>query len=398
MISRISTATLSQSVSLMLAKQAELSQTQTQLATGLKLNTAKDNPVGAGVAVALDRAEAQMVQFGENATLLTNRLSLEESVLTGVNDILARLREIAVQANGGGLGLSDRRAFLPEIAELRQALVSAANSTDAQGRYLFGGNNDGSPPFLELPGGIAYVGDQGGRRIEVAPEIAIADTDAGSDVFLRIRNGNGVFAVGADAGNAGNAALRSTGFVDQRLWDNASYRVELAAGQYTVLDSGNNSIATGAYVPGQSIGFRGIQITLEGQPEDGDAFRVGPAVNQDIFATVDGLVAALSTPDTPNANQALKQNRFFDSLQALAQASDHFIDTRASLGARLASIDRAGAEREASLLNTRTALSELRDLDFAEAISRLTRQAAALEAAQLAFTRTQSQSLFSLLR
>ncbi|PKM02003.1 MAG: flagellar biosynthesis protein FlgL, partial [Gammaproteobacteria bacterium HGW-Gammaproteobacteria-7] len=105
MISRISTATLSQSVALMLAKQAELSQTQTQLATGLKLNTAKDNPVGAGVAVALDRAEAQMVQFGENATLLTNRLSLEESVLTGVNDILARLREIAVQANGGGLSL-----------------------------------------------------------------------------------------------------------------------------------------------------------------------------------------------------------------------------------------------------------------------------------------------------
>ncbi|HBK57018.1 MAG TPA: flagellar hook-associated protein 3, partial [Xanthomonadales bacterium] len=174
MISRISTATLAQSVSLILAKQAELAQTQVQLATGLRINTAKDDPVAAGVVAALDRAEADLERFGSNAGLLGNRLALQESVLAGVNDLLARVREIAIQANGGGLGLSDRRAFLPEIVELREALLAAANASDGQGRYLFGGSSDTSPPVLMQSGTAIYVGDQSQRRVEVAPEIAIA--------------------------------------------------------------------------------------------------------------------------------------------------------------------------------------------------------------------------------
>ncbi len=398
MISRISTATLAQSVSLILAKQAELAQTQVQLATGLRINTAKDDPVAAGVVAALDRAEADLERFGSNAGLLGNRLALQESVLAGVNDLLARVREIAIQANGGGLGLSDRRAFLPEIVELREALLAAANASDGQGRYLFGGSSDTSPPVLMQSGTAIYVGDQSQRRVEVAPEIAIADTDPGSEGFFRIRDGNGEFTVAADPGNGGSAVLRATGFSDRRQWDGGSYRLEFAAGSYQVFDAGGATIATGPYVPGENIGFRGIQVAIAGNPDDGDAFTIGPARNHDVFAILDSLVQALETPDSPVAEQALKQNRFFAVLESLARASDHIVDARAGIGARMAAVERSGDEREAALLTARTTRSELRDLDFNEAVSRLSRQAAALEAAQLAFARTQSQSLFQLLR
>ena len=187
MISRISTATLAQSVSLILAKQAELAQTQVQLATGLRINTAKDDPVAAGVVAALDRAEADLERFGSNAGLLGNRLALQESVLAGVNDLLARVREIAIQANGGGLGLSDRRAFLPEIVELREALLAAANASDGQGRYLFGGSSDTSPPVLMQSGTAIYVGDQSQRRQQIFN--AVGGGGADRDVLARAEAG-----------------------------------------------------------------------------------------------------------------------------------------------------------------------------------------------------------------
>lgn len=391
-----------QAVSLMLAQQAKLARTQEQLSTGLKLNSAKDNPVAAGVAVALDRAEAEYVRFGANADVLINRLTLQENALASVNDIVARLRELAVQANSAVLDQSARQALLPELRELKGALLAAANTFDGQGRYLFGGTLDATLPFIEQGGSVAYAGDQSQRRIDVAPGVSIADADPGSEVFMRIRLGNGTaIARPADA-NGGTARLASDGFTDQRLWDGGTYRITFdGAGGYQVLDGNDDPLVpplAGTYIEGQAITVAGYQVTLRGTPAAGDAFEIGPAPTQDIFGLVDRLTEALLTPDTPLENQALRQNRFYAVIQDLGQAGDHLVDRRAAVGARLAAIDRSGEEREGALLSTRNTLSQLRDLDYYDAISRLSRESAVLEAAQATFTRVQSLSLFSYLR
>lgn len=390
-----------QAISLMLAQQAKLGRTQEQLSTGLKLNSAKDNPVAAGVAVALDRAEAEYIRFGANADILVNRLTLQENALAGANDILARLQEMAVQANSAMLDQSARQALLPELRELKSALLAAANTADGQGRYLFGGTSDADLPFLQQGGGVAYVGDQSQRRIEVAPGITIADADPGSEVFMRIRTGNGVVQARPDAGNTGTAMMSSDGFLAQAQWDGGSYRIVFSGGDYQVLDGNGDPLAppvAGTYVPGEAIEVRGYQITLRGSPADGDAFTLGPAPAQDIFALIDAFQAALLTPDTPAASGAERQNRFYAVIQDLARAGEHLIDARAGTGARLAALDRAADEREGALLTARATLSQLRDLDYYEAIGRLSRETAVLEAAQMTFTRVQSLSLFSMLR
>lgn len=68
MSSRISTSMMyNQSVSLMMAKQAKLSHLEQQIATGSKIVTAKDDPVGAGAAVGLDRSLAALDRMKLNA-------------------------------------------------------------------------------------------------------------------------------------------------------------------------------------------------------------------------------------------------------------------------------------------------------------------------------------------
>lgn len=84
-------------------------------------------------------------------------------------------------------------------------------------------------------------------------------------------------------------------------------------------------------------------------------------------------------------------------LNNLDRNLSHVIDIRARIGARLNSIDGQLNLNESSVLQLRETLSEIQDLDFAEAISRLTQQTTSLEAAQQSFLRIQGLSLFNFL-
>lgn len=399
MTGRISTLGMHQlAVAQMQARQVELSKTQQQLATGRRVLVGRDDPIAAGVAIALDRARAEHERLAANADLVASRLELEETALISLGDRLARLRELALQANNATHTADSRRALLAEMREHQRSLIGLANSADGEGRFLFGGTSDGSPPFVQDAAGVTYVGDQTQRQIEVAPEVTVGDSDPGSEVFMRVRTGDGQVAARAAATNAGTAVLRSTGFVDASQWDGGSYRIEFNAGNYQVLDASNAVIASGAYTSGQAIVVRGYQVTVEGAPADGDRIDLTRAPTRSLFETVDALIAAIEMPDTPEAARAAQQNRFFATLQDLDTAADHVIDVRSSVGARLATLDASEEERNAQLVSLKTTLSELRDLDYAEATSRLARESAALEAARLSYMRIQSLSLFSMLR
>ena len=67
---------------------------------------------------------------------------------------------------------------------------------------------------------------------------------------------------------------------------------------------------------------------------------------------------------------------------------------RSGTGSRLAALDTAEDARGAGDLTLQQSLSELRDVDFAEAASRLALQLTALEAAQKTMLQVQRLSLF----
>jgi flagellar hook-associated protein 3 FlgL len=185
---------------------------------------------------------------------------------------------------------------------------------------------------------------------------------------------------------------------DPTAWDDGSYRVVFNAGNWQALDASNVVVASAAYSAGAPIEFRGARLVIEGVPADGDRFDVGPARSQDLFSTVQNLIDGLVQPSVTPAQRTAQRNAIFTSLEDLDRAQQHLLDVRAGIGARLNVIDGADAEREASDVQLRTTLSELRDVDLAEAISRLELEMTALEAAQQSFIRIQSLSLFQFLR
>lgn len=389
----------------LLRRQAELIATQDTLSSGRRVNRAGDDPLAAGAATALDRSLAELQRFELNGHVLANRLNLQEGSLAQAGDALQRARELVIQAANAPLSSSDRASLAREVRQIRANLLALANGTDASGRYLFGGTQDDRPPFVDAPGGVAYVGDQVQRRIEVAPALALQDAEPGSEVWMRVPTGDGRVRASAAAGNLGTGLLGTFGVVDAAAWaatGHAGFQVVFSSPTaWEIQDAGGAPLVppqTGSYTAGATIAFQGLQLVLNGEPVAGDRFIVEPAPRQDIFRTLDDLASVLEVSASTVLERSRQQNAIFVALGNIASAQDHFVDQRAAGGARLAGLDEASALREATSVTLRATLSSLRDTNMAEAASRLAQQSTALDAAQLSFQRIARLSLFNFLR
>ncbi|MGO4721217.1 flagellar hook-associated protein FlgL [Stenotrophomonas sp. 2MCAF14_2] len=400
MSNRISTGMMySQSVALMMAKQAKLSHLEQQIATGSKIVSAKDDPVAAGAAVGLDRSLAALERMKLNGNNVQNRLGVQENTLAQVNDLMARVNDLTIQASNPALSAPDKKTLITELNQIREGLLSLANSSDGTGRYVFGGTNDSDPPFAKIDGKVVYRGDQTQRQVEVGPDTYVRDALPGSEIFLRIPTGDGFVDGSAAAGNAGNGVLTNITRDGSDSWNGQSFSVRFtAADQYEVLDGAGNVTGTGTYKAGSELEINGVRLQIAGAPATGDSFNVQAASSRDIFDTMDKLIAALDADTGTPAKMAAQQNELQSALRDVGRAAERMIDSRAAGGAQLKALDNAAEMREANGVTLKTTLSEMRDLDYADALSQYQLESTALQAAQTLFSQMQSMSLFNKIR
>ena len=129
---RVSTADFYRQSIVSLQRQQSLAlQTQNQLSSGLKLQTAADDPTGAAHGLSLDQSRVANARYSENTKALTERLGLEENALSGITETLNRVRERALQGNGGTLGDSDRASIAADLRQSLDSLLDYANGDPA---------------------------------------------------------------------------------------------------------------------------------------------------------------------------------------------------------------------------------------------------------------------------
>lgn len=173
-----------------------------------------------------------------------------------------------------------------------------------------------------------------------------------------------------------------------------------------------------------------VKIGIAGK-DYASADELAAAINSSLASTAlngkvraqarDGLIAFTPTDSTtPDASIALSGNTngfltdlgvkdpqtsetldFSSAVKATLSDLDsglqRILDTRASVGARLNALDEQDSMQAKFILDTQSNLSELQDLDYAEAISRFSQQQTVLQASQQAFVKVQKLSLFDYL-
>lgn len=378
--------------------QSALDHTQRQISTGRRILLPSDDPIGSSRALEFRESIARLGQFDRNAGIAQNQLAQEESVLGSVNSVLQRVRELALQANNATQSNETRELIAIEMREQLENLMQFANQKDGNGRYLFSGNLEDVQPVSRMGMSFAYNGDQGQRLVQIGEGRQIADGDSGADIFFRIRAGNGVFTSTPSTSNTGTGIVGQSSVVDPSIWDQGTYTVRfIDPANYEVLDSGGAVIASNAYQSGDRIAFQGVEFSLTGQPATADEFAIAPSPYQDMFMTIDKLATAIEQPIVGDVSRAEMTNAINASLQNIDQALGSVLNIRTKVGSRLAVIENQVDNNAALTLTIQETLSSVEDLDYAEALSRLSQEVTLLEAAQQSFVRTQQLSLFNFL-
>ena len=393
---RVSTKTMADhSVNSMLEQQSRMSKTQMQLSTGLRITTPSDDPVGSVRVVDLKGAIGRVELYQANSERASSRLEEEEGVLTGVTNLLQRVHTLAVQGNNTAvLSAQETGAIADEVRLLVDELEGLANSRDASGDYIFAGYKSGTKPFARTAADTyTYSGDQGQRQLQIGADRTIADGDNGFDLFMNVATGpyaevTGVAATGFGAIAAGDLTINgiSVGGIPAAA-DAAERASQIRDAINAISDVTNVSaeLATGTTVT-LSSSAGDIDVVAASTANTGLTTGTTAATTgtRNIFETMLQLASSL------DANESV--DRYINDLK---EAMGNVSDVHSTVGARMNAIDEQSNVNADIKLALESHLSDVQDLDYTEAISRLNQQTLALQAAQQAYVKVQGLSLFN---
>ncbi|MCU5788279.1 flagellar hook-associated protein FlgL [Alloalcanivorax marinus] len=399
---RISTVTMfEQSLTSMNRQQGEFMKVGQQLAAGRRVVNPSDDPQAASRAVQVSQSLAVTQQYSDSRVSARNALSQEESVLDSVSDAIASAKTLIIHASNDSLSDADRDSIASELRGIYETVIGQANATDGNGRHLFGGYQDSSPPFVrDAAGNVDYVGDSQVRQQQVDASRRMPVSDNGITIFQSVHSSAGYVAE-ADAGNGGDVTFTGPNVVDESdPGFGQGYRIEFqvagGATTYTV-----NGGAPQPYEDGAPIRAGGVSITLDGTPADGDGLTMDRAqdMNTDLFRTFEKALAVLSEPAGTDAEKAARDNTLSTVMREFDNSLDNVLTVRASVGARLNELDVVDAVAGNRQLNYTETLANLTgDLsqpsEFAAAVSEYTLRQVGLQAAQKAFVDIKGMTLF----
>jgi flagellar hook-associated protein 3 FlgL len=288
----------------MSALQSKLATTQAQLTVSKQIMSPSDSP---DQAAAIQRLHGEIEKQDSNKASLQvamRHYQAEETALRNSNDILVRIKELAVQAATGTLGPENRKAVGTEMKALRDQLLTLGNTQDNSGNFIFSGTRVKTPAFAQdASGNVTYQGDQTQTRIPAGVERTVAYTRSGTDVFSRVVRSNG-----------------------------------------------------------QSIGF---------------------------FDSLDQMISAANTNNTAGLQQ---------SLSDIEQMSSNLNQSLAQSGSDQTVVQSQMDVLDETTLRLKSSLSDIEDLDYTTAVTKMNKEQIALQAAMGSFSKISSMSLFDYIR
>lgn len=158
-------------------------QAQQQASSGVRVQTAADDPVAAQRLLMLQQQKDMLAQYSGNITSIQNTLTNEESVLTAISTTIQAGSQLALRA-GGVTSDADRKSIAVEVGALEDQLLGLLNSKDSAGNYLFSGSKTDTPPYSRNNDGTySYQGDENELSLQVSETLNVRTSDTGKTIL-----------------------------------------------------------------------------------------------------------------------------------------------------------------------------------------------------------------------
>ncbi|MFA6241011.1 MAG: flagellar hook-associated protein FlgL [Candidatus Hydrogenedentales bacterium] len=161
---------------------------QTQLSTGLRVNTVSDNPVDARRAMNTRSTIAKNQQYIDNMSTAAPQLEGAVSSIQTMLDAVARARELTLSGANGTEGQAALDAIAEEVNQILEGAVNTANHQEGN-LYIFGGTHTRTKAYevtRDVDGDITAVTYQGNSErisVAVADGVSVRVTEPGSTLF-----------------------------------------------------------------------------------------------------------------------------------------------------------------------------------------------------------------------
>lgn len=116
-----------------------LSKSLQRLSSGLKINSAKDNPAGMAMAKRMNAQLESLSVAKQNASDGVSIIETADGAMGEISEMLQRMNELAIKAANGTQSNDDREIIQKEIAQLTQEITRVANATEFNGQKLLNG-------------------------------------------------------------------------------------------------------------------------------------------------------------------------------------------------------------------------------------------------------------------
>jgi flagellin-like hook-associated protein FlgL len=242
----------------------DLQRVNSSIASGKKYQSISDNPLDVGTILGLNTENSQTAQYERNLETAKSGLSVTESTLQDISDIVQGSMALANQMATGTYNAAQRQAAAQQIQGYLEEVMQVGN-TEFNGQHILAGFRTDAPPFTE--------GDW-----QVQPSVMNLTT-----------------------GSSGTAVSGGT----YTGTSSCTYLVEMVSGggtgvgTYHVSTDGGQSWTDPAVVPAGPIDLgNGVQVTLGGTWNTGDRFSI--PVYQPIEYQGDNHTFAIAIGSTNN--------------------------------------------------------------------------------------------------
>ena len=170
--------------------------------SGQAIDEPSDDPAGAIRVTEYDRLITRLDRYQGNLDNVDHGLRLADESLVKMVDILGEAKSIAIQMSNDTMSQTDWDSAAEAVNGFSKQLLAIANTRLQDGRFLFGGVDEDTPPY-DATGN--YQGSLQNRDVEIASGVFIRGTTSGDEGFGdagQVFNVINQFVTDLQAGNA----------------------------------------------------------------------------------------------------------------------------------------------------------------------------------------------------
>jgi flagellar hook-associated protein 3 FlgL len=336
---------------------------QEQVSTGSRINRASDDPSAAYQILGLNSQGKSLGNYVDNLSDVISMLEVSstaiEAMKSALSDAMGLLSSIS--------GISETGILIEGIDSALEEMVMWANE-DYMGRYLFGGSNTDSAPYVvERTDGkitsVTYQGSLDNLNVEVAPGVESSAFYVGDNIFRSNNRSTPVFPDSGTGAAAGTGTSTVTGDVWLTVTGSAgNYDLSIDGGLTTFnTDGTDTNLAVTDSRTGQILYVDTTSISSTGV----DWVRVPGTY--DVFNT---LIAIRDVLESGGDIEELRNN----GLESLDEVYSVLVQTSVSVGSKIGFLDELKYSLNNVKYNVEDNVTRLQEADIAQVAIDLARR------------------------